>query len=231
MTKKGFNKEFHKKILLQILVEIFKSIDSKVAFKGGTCAYLFYNLPRISVDLDFDILKPLNPEDIENIKKILSKFGEIRDFHEKRNTIFFLLNYGEGYPNIKIEFNRRVWKNNKYKIIWFLGIEMKIADETTIFTNKLIALGDRKNPVARDVFDVYYFLKTGFSLNEELIRERTGKNLNEFLTFLSAYIKKKFSKKNILLGLGEVLEEKQKEWVRKNLINEVLELIKGYITK
>ena len=231
MTKKGFDKEVHKRILLQILVEIFKSIDSKVAFKGGTCAYLFYNLPRISVDLDFDILKPLNTEDIENIKKILSKFGEIRDFHEKRNTIFFLLNYGEGYPNIKIEFNRRVWKNNKYKIIWFLGIEMKIADETTIFTNKLIALGDRKNPVARDVFDVYYFLKTGFSLNEELIRERTGKNLDDFLTFLSTYIKKKFSKKNILLGLGEVLEEKQKEWVRKNLINEVLELIKGYIPK
>ena len=231
MTKKGFDKEVHKRILLQILVEIFKSIDSKVAFKGGTCAYLFYNLPGISVDLDFDILKPLNPEDIENIKKILSKFGEIRDFHEKRNTIFFLLNYGEGYPNIKIEFNRRVWKNNKYKIIWFLGIEMKIADETTIFTNKLIALGDRKNPVARDIFDVYYFLKTGFSLNEELIRERTGKNLNEFLTFLSAYIKKKFSKKNILLGLGEILEEKQKEWVRKNLIDEVLELIKGYIKK
>ena len=231
MTKKGFDKEFHKRILLQILVEIFKSIDSKVAFKGGTCAYLFYNLPRISVDLDFDILKPLNTEDIENIKKILSKFGEIRDFHVKRNTIFFLLNYGEGYPNIKIEFNRRVWKNNKYKIIWFLGIEMKIADETTIFTNKLIALGDRKNPVARDVFDVYYFLKTGFSLNEELIRERTGKNLDEFLTFLSTYIKKKFSKKNILLGLGEVLEEKQKEWIRQNLINEVLELIKSYIKK
>ena len=231
MTKKGFDKEFHKRILLQILVEIFKSIDSKVALKGGTCAYLFYNLPRISVDLDFDILKPLNPEDIENIKKILSKFGEIRDFHKKRNTIFFLLNYGEGYPNIKIEFNRRVWKNNKYKIIWFLGIEMKIADETTIFTNKLVALGDRKNPVARDVFDVYYFLKTGFSLNEELIRERTGKNLNEFLTFLSTYIKKKFSKKNILLGLGEVLEEKQKEWIRQNLINEVLELIKSYIKK
>ena len=231
MTKKGFDKEFHKRILLQILVEIFKSIDSKVAFKGGTCAYLFYNLPRISVDLDFDILKPLNTEDIENIKKILSKFGEIRDFHVKRNTIFFLLNYGEGYPNIKIEFNRRVWENNKYKIIWFLGIEMKIADETTIFTNKLIALGDRKNPVARDVFDVYYFLKTGFSLNEELIRERTGKNLDEFLTFLSTYIKKKFSKKNILLGLGEVLEEKQKEWIRQNLINEVLELIKSYIKK
>ncbi len=231
MKKKGFDKEFHKRILLQILVEIFKSIDSKVAFKGGTCAYLFYNLPRISVDLDFDILKPLNPEDIENIKKILSKFGEIRDFHEKRNTIFFLLNYGEGYPNIKIEFNRRVWKSNKYKIIWFLGIEMKIADETTIFTNKLIALGDRKNPVARDVFDVYYFLKTGFSLNEELIRERTGKNLDDFLTFLSTYIKKKFSKKNILLGLGEVLEEKQKEWIRQNLINDVLELIKSYIKK
>ena len=231
MTKKGFNKEFHKRILLQILVDIFKTLNGKIAFKGGTCAYLFYNLPRISVDLDFDILKPLNAEDIENIKKILSKFGKIRDFHEKRNTIFFLLNYEEGYPNIKIEFNRRVWKSNKYKIIWFLGIEMKIADEKTIFTNKLIALGDRKNPVARDIFDVYYFLKTGFSLNEELIRERTGKNLNEFLTFLSAYIKKKFSKKNILLGLGEVLEEKQKEWIRQNLINEVLELFKGYLTK
>ena len=42
----------------QILKDIYTdaSISSLLGFKGGTCVYLFYNLPRFSVDLDFDLL-------------------------------------------------------------------------------------------------------------------------------------------------------------------------------
>lgn len=56
-------------------------------------------------------------------------------------------------------------------------------DESTILTNKLVGLSDRRMPVARDPFGAYYLLKFGFKTNE----------------------------KNILHGLGEVLEQKQKE--------------------
>ena len=226
MTKKGFNQELHKQILIKILIDIFKGFDEKLGFKGETCAYLFYDLPRISLDLDFDILSPFAKEDIDVIRTMLTKHGIIKDFREKRFTIFFLLDYEKDAPNIKIELNKRVWENNIYKPIWFLGVEMKIVDESTLLTNKIVALSDRKMSVTRDIFDVYYFLKLGFRLNESLIKERTGKNIKDYLKFLVPFIQKTYTPKNILHGLGEILEEKQKEWVKKELIQETIKEIK-----
>jgi len=148
---------------------------------------------------------------------------------KKKFSIFFLLDCGKYYPNVKIEFNKRIWKNNRYKIIWFLGVRMKIADEATIFTNKLVALTTRRETVSRDLFDVYYFLKQKFPIDENLIKERTKKGLKEYLRFLISFIKKNYTEKNILQGLGEVLESQQKEWVKKNLIQETIKALEKLI--
>ena len=43
------------RILKDIYTDV--SIAPLLGFKGGTCAYLFYGLPRFSVDLDFDLLE------------------------------------------------------------------------------------------------------------------------------------------------------------------------------
>jgi hypothetical protein len=108
---------------------------------------------------------------------------------------------------------------------------MKIADESTILTNKLVALSDRRMPVARDLFDAYYFLKLGFKMNEKLIMERTGKTLEEYIEFLVPFVERTYNEKNILHGLGEVLEEKQKEWVKKELIQEMVKELKKLFGK
>lgn len=231
MTKKGFNQELHKQILIKILVDIFKEFDGKLGFKGGTCGYLFYELPRVSFDLDFDLLSPFEKEDVDALRAILAKKAMIRDFKDKRFTIFFLLDYKKDAPNVKVEFNKRIWKNNTYKTIWFLGVEMKIADESTILTNKLVALSDRRMPVARDLFDAYYLLKLGFRLNEKLITERKGETLEEYIEFLIPFIERTYNDKNILHGLGEVLEEKQKDWVKKELIKETVKELKKLLRK
>lgn len=225
MTRKGFDPEFHKQVLVKILVDVFKKFNGKLGFKGGTCAYLFYELPRISLDLDFDILGDFTKENIDELKVILEKYGEIKDSREKRFTDFFLLSYKKDAPNIKVELNRRIWKNNRYKNIWFLGVEMKIVDEATLLTNKIVALSERRFSVARDTFDVYYLLTLNYTLNGNLIKERTGKDVNEYLRFLIPFIKKTYTSKNILQGIGEVLEKKQKEWVKKELIVRVIEEI------
>jgi predicted nucleotidyltransferase component of viral defense system len=231
MTRKGFDQELHKQILIKILVDIFKEFGGKLGFKGGTCAYLFYDLPRISFDLDFDLLTKFEKEDIDKLRAILAKKVTIRDLKDKRFTVFLLLDYKKDAPNIKVEFNKRVWRNNGYKAIWFLGVEMKIADESTILTNKIVALADRRIPVARDLFDGYYLLKLGFKLNENLIMERTGKTLEEYIEFLVPFVEKVYNYKNILHGLGEVLEEKQKSWVKKELIQEMVIELKRQIGK
>jgi len=48
----------HNNLLVQILKDIYSDTDISpfLGFKGGTAAYLFYDLPRFSVDLDFDLL-------------------------------------------------------------------------------------------------------------------------------------------------------------------------------
>ena len=48
----------HKFFMLQLLKDIFSDalLSSVLAFKGGTATMFFYNLPRFSTDLDFNLL-------------------------------------------------------------------------------------------------------------------------------------------------------------------------------
>ena len=186
----------------------------------------FYDLPRFSFDLDFDLIKPLASDDFDRVREVLSARGKILDAQDKQYTTFFLFDYAKGHHKIKIELNKRIWKNNVYKNVWFMGLLLAVPDETTLFTNKLVALSNRKSPVARDLFDVWFFLSKGFSIRDELIKERTGKNTNEYLEFLSAFIRKTYTRSNVLQGLGEALDDKQKIWVKDHLIEDAISEIK-----
>ncbi|MFH1564736.1 MAG: nucleotidyl transferase AbiEii/AbiGii toxin family protein [bacterium] len=228
MTKKAFDADRHKSVLIEILIDIVKYLGNKAAFKGGTAAMMFYNLPRMSLDLDFDLLGELTEEEIDTIKIIAKKHGAIKEFRDKRFTLFFLLDYEPNYPNIKIEFNKRLWKNNSCETVWLLGVEIKIADKKTMFSNKLVALSERRTLACRDLFDVYYFLKLNCPINEELIKERTGKSLKDFIIYIKRFIIKNYNKKNILQGMGEILNESQKTWAKNHLISETIKELENY---
>lgn len=228
MTQKAFSVDTHKRVLTELLVDIIKYLGHKVAFKGGTAAMMFYNLPRMSLDLDFDLLEDLTEEEIDNLKIIIKKHGTIKEFRDKRFTFFFLLDYQPNYPNIKIEMNKRLWENNSYETVWLLGIEIKIADKKTMFSNKLVALSERRSLACRDLFDVHYFLKLHYPLDEALIKERTGKSLKSFITFIKKFILKKYNKKNILQGMGEILNESQKAWAKDHLITQTIKELESF---
>ena len=229
MTKNRVNIDKHKRILTELLLDILKSLNGKIAFKGGTAAMLFYGLPRLSLDLDFDILEDLNSKDIDQIKIIIQKYGRIKDFYDKRYTVFFMLDYEQNTPNIKIEFNKRKWENNNYEICRLLGVELKIVDIPTMVTHKVIAITERKLPVARDLFDIYYFLKKGYIIDPKLLKERIDKSPEEYFSFLIKFIKKNYNSKNVLQGVGELVDEKQKDWLRKNLVSESIKEISKYL--
>jgi predicted nucleotidyltransferase component of viral defense system len=221
--------------LTALLLEIYKTSGAgdKLIFKGGTCASLFYGLPRLSFDLDFDLPVPFETGEAALLRAALARHAEVRDEKDKAQTLFFLLVYEKGAPNIKIEVNKRVWRHNSDKAVWMLGVEMRIADETTLATNKIVALSDRRNPVARDLFDAHYFLTMGYRLNEDLVRERTGKDLGRYLAELAAFVPRVFTPKAVLHGLGDVLDEKQKTWAKSRLVDDFLAEIKkirGHIT-
>lgn len=212
------NREKHQLIMGQVLKDIYTniSISSLLGFKGGTCAYFFYNLPRFSVDLDFDLLV-VNEENqkmvLEKIMTILSKYGQIEDQYIKRSTIFALLSYGGNDHNIKVEINvRKLVENIKdhYEIKEYLGISMLVAKKDYLFASKLSALTLRTETAMRDIFDVHYFAKNNWDINTEVIKERTGKITKEYLADCIAFIEK-VKNKQMLQGLGELVDSEKKK--------------------
>ena len=232
------NREKHQLIMGQILKDIYidVSISSLLGFKGGTCAFLFYNLPRFSVDLDFDLLE-INEENkkivLKKIVNILSKYGQVKDKHIKRFTIFALLSYGDDDHNIKIEINVRKLAENirdHYGIKEYLGISMFVAKQDYLFASKLSALTLRPEVAMRDIYDIHYFAKNNWDVNAEVIKERTGKTTKEYLSECIAFIEK-VKDNQMLQGLGELVDsEKEKVWIKTHLKTDAIFMLKNYIS-
>ncbi len=221
----------------QILRDIYSdvAIAPLLGFKGGTCAYFFYGLPRFSADLDFDLTangKSVQAKIFKKTKKILRKYGAIKDNFVKRNTIFALLSYGDAEHNIKIEISTRSLvpdMGDFYKIKEFLGISMLAAKKEYLFAGKLAALALRKTTAARDIYDIYYFAKNSWDIDRKALRILTGKNTRDYLKQCISVIGK-MNENQILQGIGELLDEKEKRWAKKNLKSETIFLLKNYIS-
>ena len=72
----------HRFFLLQILKDIYSDIElaNLLGFKGGTSLMFFYDLPRFSVDLDFNLLDKTKEKPVyDKIRKILLNYGKISD--------------------------------------------------------------------------------------------------------------------------------------------------------
>ena len=231
-----FNKEKHQLIMGRILRDIYSdtTIAPLLGFKGGTCAYLFYNLTRFSVDLDFDLLK-LEDETIQElafdtVKTILERYGEIKDSRIKRNTIFFLLSYGDADHNIKLEINTRLLAPDirvHYEMKEYLGISMLVGKKDYLFASKLVALITRSETAMRDIYDIWFFAKDNWDIDNKIIETRIGKNIKEYLIDCITAIEQ-VKDSQIMQGLGELISEKDKVWVKSHLRKEVIFLLKNY---
>jgi predicted nucleotidyltransferase component of viral defense system len=232
------NREKHQLLMGQILKDIYTdvTISPLLGFKGGTCAYFFYGLPRFSVDLDFDLLV-VNEENqkvvFEKIVGILSTYGQVKDRYIKRFTVFALLSYGNDDHNIKVEINiRKPVEHIKdhYEMKEYLGISMFVAKKDYLFAGKLSALTLRNETAMRDIYDIHYFAKNNWDINEEIIRERTGKGTKEYLADCIAFIEK-VKDNQILQGIGElVASEKEKAWIKTHLKTDAIFMLKNYMS-
>lgn len=217
------NKEIHTAILARILKAIYADPATRkiLGFKGGTAMQIFYDLPRVSVDLDFNLLNPDKENAVfEAIKKFLPEFGRVIEAKIKRFTIFFLLSYGVGERKVKIEISRRPVAA-EFEVKNYLGISALVMKKEDMAAGKLSALLTRKRFAPRDLFDLWFILKNNWSINEKFLKAQINLSLKNAV---SAAIKKvKGVRKNQLLqGLGDLLEEPQKNWVREKLKEELL---------
>ncbi len=216
------NKDLHRAVLINALSTIYSDsqIRTLLGFKGGTAAALFYELPRFSVDLDFDLLDESKKEVVfERLKEILPKVGRIDQAQDKHFNLFFLIDYKKGERNLKVEISKKA-SQAQYVVKSYLGVPMLVMKEDDAAAGKLSALTTRKRFATRDMFDMWFMLKESWPIDERFLKEKTGFTLNQALEEAQKRIKG-LKKTELLAGLGDLLDNKQKAFVKEKLVDEL----------
>jgi predicted nucleotidyltransferase component of viral defense system len=219
----------HKSYLVRILKDIYDDIElgTILGFKGGTALMFFYDLPRFSVDLDFHLIKQ-EQQDLafDKIRNIVLKYGKIHDEAIKFYGLVIVLDYGLGERKLKIEISNRLFANH-YEVKNLLGISMQVMTEPDMFAHKVCALLDRPSFTNRDLFDCWFFMQRQTAINKQIVEERMKKPFADYLQDCITHLEK-LGDRNVLQGLGELLDEDLKKFVKTKLRLEAIALFKIY---
>jgi predicted nucleotidyltransferase component of viral defense system len=219
----------HRFFLVQILKDIYSDIElsNYLGFKGGTALMFFYDLPRFSIDLDFNLLEN-KKEDIvyKKVRNIVLKYGKIFDEAKKFYGPLLVLDYGVNERKLKVEISNRTFEN-RYEIKNLLGINVKVMIQEDMFAHKLCALLDRKEVANRDVFDCWFFMHRQTPVNKYIVESRMRMSLDQYLEACIQLLEG-MSDKGLLQGMGELLDDKMKRFVRLELRDEAIKLMKFY---
>lgn len=187
----------------------------------------FYDLPRFSVDLDFNLLNVEKVEQTYNkIRHILLKYGKIFDEAKKFHGPLIILDYGVNERKLKVELSNRAF-GDRYEIKNLLGINVKVMVQEDMFAHKLCALLDRDAVANRDIFDCWFFMQRQTPVNKRLVESRMEMSLNQYLQACIERLEG-MSDKGLLHGIGELLDPEIKRFVRVKLGSEVINMLKFY---
>lgn len=217
----------HKLVMNKIVKRIYSdiSIASLLGFKGGTALYMLYGLPRFSVDLDFDLLDATKEDLVfAKVSKIVKSLGDVREQREKHFTLFWLISYEKGQKQVKVEMSKRSL-NSSYEVKSYLGIPIQVMKKEDMFTHKLTALLERRQLANRDIFDIWFMLDNNWDINQELLESSVKMSSAAYLQKCLSLLENS-PPKSILDGLGELLDNKMKAWVKEKLLQETIFLLK-----
>jgi len=224
----------HKAWLYRTLIAILDNSNlQSLYFKGGTCAAMGGFLDRFSVDLEFDYVG--KQKDLKKIrhelKKVFKSLGlEIKDSSEKVPQFFLKYPNKEvsGRNTLKIDISFPPPKANIYEALKLVDIGKIVVCQniSTMFANKLVAVLDRfelNNSIAgRDIYDIHHFFLNGYTYNKNVIIERTGLDIVDFLKKLSNFINENISETILNQDLNPLLPYEKFNKIRKLLKRETL---------
>jgi predicted nucleotidyltransferase component of viral defense system len=219
----------HRLHLVQILREIYSDVQlaNSLGFKGGTALMFFYGLPWFSVDLDFDLISDGEEKIVfGKVREILLKYGTIYDEALKHFGPVIVLDYGTGERKLKVEISNRIL-GSSYEVKNLLGINMRVMVLPDMFSHKLCALLDRGAIAGRDIFDCWFFLKNRTPLNRSIVETRMKIELEEYLQSCIDRLET-VKDSTILRGMGELMDNKMKQFVRSKLRAETIEYLRFY---
>ena len=225
----GFVRDtFEKLCRLADILAYFESdslLSNNLALKGGTAINVaFFDLPRLSVDIDMDYSSDIDVEYSkeasknrmlsdrvkinEHIKKYMTAQGytlseKSKNYHALNSLVFEYINAGGVKDNLKIEINymnrSHVLPLSKQKINlpWSeKEISVLCVDPIEIFATKTVALLNRSAP--RDLFDMYNMVKTNqVDKSEEQIYKKC-------VIFYSAVASEKVPEQFVFDNIGNI---------------------------
>ncbi len=219
----------HRFFLVQILKDIYSDIElaNYIGFKGGTALMFFYDLPRFSVDLDFNLLD-VEKEDLvfRKVRMIILKYGKIFDEAKKFYGPLIVLDYGVNERKLKVEISNREYEN-RYEIKNLLGINVKVMVQQDMFAHKLCALLDRNTLANRDIFDCWFFMQRQTPVNKSIVESRMEMTLSEYLQTCIEHLERT-NDKGLLQGMGELMDSKMKRFVQIEMRSELIKFLQFY---
>lgn len=219
----------HKFFLLQLLKDIYSDLElaNYLGLKGGTALMFFYDLPRMSVDLDFNLLNSAKEKIVyAKVREIVLKYGKIFDEAMKFYGPIIVLDYGVGERKLKVEISNRQW-DNRYEMKNLLGIHMQVMITPDMFAHKLCALLDRSEVTNRDIFDSWFFMQKQTPINRKIVETRMEMLFADYLQRCIDHLEE-MSDRGLLNGLGELMDDDMKKFVRTKLRRETISLLRFY---
>jgi predicted nucleotidyltransferase component of viral defense system len=219
----------HEEYMIKILHWLFSSpIAPYLAFKGGTLAYLCYDLDRYSTDIDLDLLDHTYEQQvIDEITSLLSRIGEIKNTNLGRDLHRWMFRYNLQSTNIKVELNKRDLTHNQYETKMIQGVDVACMSTTSMVTNKLIALSERR--YNRDLYDTYFFRTQWYDYDEQIIQARTTKSTKDLIESIIQELPHQYAENTVLAGMGDVLTDEQKPRVKAHLTTATIDLLQLYL--
>src|SRR3989344_6832628 len=90
-----------------------------------------------------------------------------------------------------------------------------------MFAHQLMAMYERIGKTSRDIFDVQFFAQNDWPINRQIVEERSGVSFKETLAKCIEMLEK-MDNRHILDGLGELLTDSQKDFVRAKLKSDTI---------
>ena len=121
--------------------------------------------------------------------------------------------------------NKRIFSST-YEIKQLYGIPMRVMVKQDMFAHKLVAFSERFGKANRDLYDVWFMLDKQWNVEKNIIKLRTGIPFEQFIKELLARLTT-YPKHQILSGIGDLLDPKQKAWVKTHILTEVCFLLEA----
>jgi len=223
----------HRAKLYQLLIAIAEDrvLSRSLIFKGGTCAAMLKYLDRFSVDLDFDQSSDADITRVrESLKSIFTKL-QLKIKGQSNNVLQYKLAYpslSNQRSTIKIDAFNKPYKSDQHEYVLLPDIDRYMHCQTisTMFAHKLIAISDRYNKhgviAGRDIYDIYFFFINGRPYEPDIIEERTGLTVVNYLNDLVNLIDSKVKTEDITEDLNTLLPYKTFNAIRQALKTLVL---------